>query len=200
METPDLEQVKRKAGEYAGMAADRAKELAEDLGPRAQEALKNQWHQIREQTPDLLYDSVAAAAAANGRRTEANVAYYRDNSTMISRRLIELDEEWDVNRVLQVVLSGGTLAGFWFSMTKSKLWMLLPLVLAGGALHHGLTGYSPAEDLARRLGFRTRDEIEFERRKLLDLDKSFTNDQSLFAKSDRDSSTEFDAMNGPSMG
>ena len=171
MDKPDTESVKEKATHYAGEIAERArekaKEVAADLGPRAQAALKSQWHQLREQSPDLLYPSVEEAIEANQMRTESNLAYYRDNPDGIGRRLVELDEEWDVNRVLQVALSGGTLAGFWFAMTKSKLFLLLPLLLAGGALHHGLTGQSPAEDLIRRLGFRTRDEIDDERYQLL---------------------------------
>jgi hypothetical protein len=179
MDTPDLESVKKQASSVAGEIAEKARhkasELAADLGPRAQETLKAQWQQIRQQSPELLYASVAEAEQANHDRTEANVAYYRDNPEGLGRRLVELDEEWDVNRVLQVVASAGTVAGFWFSMTKSKLWLLVPLVLAGGALHHGLTGRSPAEDLARRLGFRTRNEIESERRRLQELDSADSN-------------------------
>ena len=155
METPDIEQVKQKATETAS---------------RLGEELKEQWHQVREQAPEFLYGSTLEAAAANARRTEANLAYYRENPTLTGRRLSELDQEWDVQRVLQVLSSGLTLTGFWLALTKSRLWTLLPLAMAGGALHHGLTGGSPAEDFVRRLGFRTRDEIEYERRSLYELD------------------------------
>lgn len=118
---------------------------------------------LTESLPDVMYPTVYEAASANRQRTEANIAYFRDNPSELGRRIAELDEEWDVGRVLQVVTSGATIASFWMSLSKTRLFLLVPLVLAGGALHHGLTGQSPALDLARRLGFRTRDEIEAER-------------------------------------
>lgn len=118
---------------------------------------------LSETLPDVMYATVDEAASANRQRTEANVAYFRDNPSELDRRIAELDEEWDVGRVLQVVTSGITLAAFWMSLSKTRLFLLVPLVLAGGAFHHGLTGASPAVDLARRLGFRTRDEIDEER-------------------------------------
>ena len=121
---------------------------------------------LTENLPEVMYETVQDAAHANRQRTEANIAYFRDNPSELDRRIAELDEEWDVTRVLQVVTSGLSLAAFWMSVSKTKLFLLVPLMLAGGALHHGLTGQSPAADLARRLGFRTKDEIEAEREAL----------------------------------
>jgi len=118
---------------------------------------------LTESLPEVMYPTVQEAVDANRQRTEANIAYFRENPSELDRRIVELDEEWDVGRVLQVVTSGAAVASFWMSLTKTRLFLLVPLVLAGGALHHGLTGQSPALDLARRLGFRTRDEIEEER-------------------------------------
>ncbi len=214
MDTPDLtagkqqsktEQIKDKAASLAGEAKAKAaeagtaakqyvREHAPEWKESASATLQEQWQQVREQAPEIMYASVPEAIAANARRTEANVAYYRENPSMIGRRLAEMDDEWDTGRVLQVATSGLTLAGFWFSLTKSKLWTLLPLALAGGALHHGLTGGSPAEDLVRRFGFRTRDEIEYERRRLEQLDHDLGNDTSLIAQ------TQAGGMTSPSMG
>lgn len=120
-------------------------------------------HRLTESLPDVMYPTVEEAADANRQRTEANIAYFRENPSEMDRRILELDEEWDVGRVLQVLASGAAIASFWMSLSRTKLFLLVPLALAGGALHHGLTGESPAVDLARRLGFRTRDEIESER-------------------------------------
>ena len=215
MDTPDLtagepksktDKIKDKAAELAGDAKARASEAGEaaasyvrehapEWRDNAKATLQEQWHQVRQQAPEIMFASVPEAIAANARRTEANVAYYRENPSMIGRRIAELDDEWDTRRVLQVAGSGLTLAGFWFSLTKSKLWTLLPLTLAGGALHHGLTGASPAEDLVRRFGFRTRDEIEYERRRLEQLEHDVGSDTSLIAQTQRDG-----GMTEPSMG
>jgi hypothetical protein len=168
------EKVKAKASEVAHEAADRAREVAADAPEKIKAELLDQWERVRANAPEFLYPSVAEAALANAQRTEANLAYYGENPSMIDRRLTELEDEWDARRVLQVVTSSLTLAGFWLSLTKSRVFTLLPLALAAGTLHHGLTNASPAEDLARRLGFRTRDEIEHERRALLQLQSEQT--------------------------
>jgi len=158
------------ASRYADQAGKYAQKYAGVAGERLKHAAADQWKVLRERAPELLFATPEDAAMANARRTEANLAFYRENPSLIASRLDELDEEWDTRRVLQVATSGLTLGSFWMSMTKSRFWTLLPVALAGGALHHGLTGQSPAEDLVRRLGFRTRDEIEFERRALLKID------------------------------
>lgn len=117
---------------------------------------------IKQYLPDVMYASVDEAARVNRERVGQNVAFYQANPEGLDARLNELSEEWDVDRILQVGMSCASLMGFWFSLTRTRLWLLLPLVAAGGALHHGVTGQSPAADLVRRLGFRTRDEIESE--------------------------------------
>ena len=169
-EPTKTEELKARAQAAASQVADKAGVAAQDAAAKLGAAAKEQFHLLRERAPEVLYTSVAEAAAGNARRTEANLAYFRENPSLISRRLAELDEEWDTRRVLQVATCGLTLGGFVLSMTKSSLWRVLPVALAAGGLHHGLTGQSPAEDLVRRLGFRTRDEIEFERRVLMKID------------------------------
>ncbi|MEL7237359.1 MAG: hypothetical protein AAGK78_00740 [Planctomycetota bacterium] len=163
------DKAKDKARAVGEVAYEKAAEYGKDAAGKLGQQLKEQWKQVRANSPDFMYPSVAAAATANEQRAEANLAYYREHPQEIDRRLRELDDEWDATRVLQVATSGLTIAGFWLSLSKTKLWLLLPLVLAGGALHHGLTGQSPALNLARRLGFRTNQVVEAERRQLMAL-------------------------------
>jgi hypothetical protein len=164
------DELKTKAQAVASQAADKAGEYAGEAAQKLKEAAADQWQVLRAKAPEIIFATPEAAAANNARRTEANLAFYRENPTLIAARLEELDDEWDTRRVLQVATSGLTLGSFWLSLTKNRAWSLLTVALAGGSLHHGLTGQSPAEDLVRRLGFRTRDEIEFERRSLLRID------------------------------
>lgn len=116
----------------------------------------------RPSLPGVLYESVQEAARVNERRLEQNIAFFRDNPEGLEQRLGELGEEWDVDRVIHVAAGAGALAGFGLALTKGRLWLLAPLAIAAGELHYGLTGQSPGADLVRRLGFRTRDEIEAE--------------------------------------
>ena len=124
-------------------------------------------HQLGQYLPEILYPSLDEAARANREKIAQNVSFYKANPRGIQTRLEALDEEWDVDKVLQVVTGGASIASFWFSLTKSRLWSIVPAILGGGALAYGITGQSPAADLVRRFGIRTRDEIEGERMALL---------------------------------
>ena len=133
------------------------------------QAVSQATHSLREHLPEVMYESVEEAERVNRLRIDQNIAFFRANPEGIDGRINELAEEWDVDRVLQVAASAGSLLGFWFCLTKSRLWLVLPLVLSAGALHHSVTGRSPAADVVRRLGFRTRDEIESEMLALIGL-------------------------------
>src|SRR5688572_32592560 len=117
---------------------------------------------LTERLPDVLYSSVEEAERVNRLRIDQNVAFFQANPAGIEARNNELSEEWDVDRVLHVAAAAGSLAGLWFGLTGSRLWLVVPLALSAGALHHSLTEASPAVDIVRRLGFRTREEIEAE--------------------------------------
>jgi hypothetical protein len=77
-------------------------------------------------------------------------------------RLEELDREWDIERVLIVNASTlatiGVLAGF-----RRRIALLLPLAVGSFLLQHGLQGWCPPLSAFRRLGVRTRREIDLER-------------------------------------
>lgn len=81
---------------------------------------------------------------------------------MILRRLVELDYEWDIDRALMLnfAIAGGMT--FLAGVKKNPKWLyffgaqMLLLAL------HALKGWCPPASLFRRMGFRTRHEIEFE--------------------------------------
>jgi hypothetical protein len=82
---------------------------------------------------------------------------------LIARRLRELDAEWDIERALEanaatLALSGASLAFF-----QDRRWGLVPMVVGGFLLQHALQGWCPPLPVLRRLGFRTRAEIDRER-------------------------------------
>ena len=118
--------------------------------------------QMAESMPSLLYDTVEDAAAAHRRRVAQNVAFFRDNPEGIDARLDELRQEWDADRALYLASAGLSGAGLWLGLTGSRLWLVLPLAMSVAQLAHGATGQGPALDFVRRLGFRTREEIDAE--------------------------------------
>ena len=88
--------------------------------------------------------------------------YYNDPSK-IDKRLCELDSEWDIERVFQLNAAVFSLMGLWRGLTRHRLWLILPLAAASFLASHTIEGWCPPVTLLRRLGFRTRQEIEKER-------------------------------------
>ena len=94
--------------------------------------------------------------------TECSIRHYAARPDEIPDRLRELDEEWDVERVLEANASALALGGILLSVLKKKTLFLSAAVLA--FLHqHAVHGWCPPLPIIRRMGVRTRTEIEYER-------------------------------------
>ena len=81
----------------------------------------------------------------------------------IERRLMELDNEWDIERYLETMAPTFTLLGLTLGLTRNRAWFILPLMVQGFFLQHALQGWCPPIPVLRRLGIRTCDEIAEER-------------------------------------
>jgi hypothetical protein len=81
----------------------------------------------------------------------------------INRRLAELDSEWDLDRVLLTNASTLSLIGITLAATHSKKWAILPGIVFPFLFQHGVQGWCPPLPILRRIGIRTRQEIERER-------------------------------------
>ncbi|MEW6168359.1 MAG: hypothetical protein AB1651_11765 [Pseudomonadota bacterium] len=86
----------------------------------------------------------------------------------VQRRLDELDREWDIERVLETMAPALILKGLAMSMLHDRRWLVLSGAVAGFLLQHAVQGWCPPIPLLRRLGVRTRGEIERERYALLE--------------------------------
>ncbi|MBL9093570.1 MAG: hypothetical protein JNL96_20300 [Planctomycetaceae bacterium] len=110
------------------------------------------------------------------RKTENNIAYYAAGGTVaISRRLAELDEEWDIERMLETNAATATLVGMTLGVTVNKKWFALPVLVAAFLLQHAVQGWCPPLPVLRRMGFRTANEIDYERYALKALRGDFRN-------------------------
>ena len=109
------------------------------------------------------------------RRTEMSIAYHEAHPDQIGRRLRQLDEEWDVERVVEANSSVLTILGLLLGITRGRKWLLLSLAVQGFFLQHALQGWCPPIPLLRRLGVRTQYEIEQERYALKALRGDFKN-------------------------
>ncbi len=89
--------------------------------------------------------------------------YEQRSSAEITRRIDELDREWDVERLLEANASTLALTGIALGVLHDRRWFILPGVVASFLLQHALQGWCPPLPLFRRLGVRTRREIDREK-------------------------------------
>jgi hypothetical protein len=98
------------------------------------------------------------------KKIEENVRYYSGQPReTLARRIRELDEEWDIERFLEGMASSLSLTGIMLGVTVNRRWFLLPTVVLPFLLLHAIQGWCPPVPLLRRLGVRTRAEIDRER-------------------------------------
>lgn len=98
--------------------------------------------------------------------TEIRVQRLAGRPAEITHRLRELDEEWDIERVLEANAATLALTGVVLGLVADKKWLALPAIVAAFLLQHAVQGWCPPLPILRRLGFRTPHEIEAERHAL----------------------------------
>lgn len=81
----------------------------------------------------------------------------------ITVRLNELEEEWDIERYLQTNASAFALSGLLLGVTRSRKWLAVPGIVLPFLMQHAVQGWCPPIALFRRLGIRTRQEIDQEK-------------------------------------
>lgn len=98
------------------------------------------------------------------RELEQRLRFYavQDKQT-ITERLAQLDREWDIERTLQANAASIVLVSLLLGVTSSRKWFVLPAIVSGFLLRHAIQGWCPPVPVLRRLGVRTRLEIERER-------------------------------------
>lgn len=110
---------------------------------------------VNDNTPDHVNRNILL-------QTECSIRHYARNPDRIDARLSELDEEWDIERVLEANASAIALGGILLSVFQKRFLFLSATVLT--FLHwHALEGWCPPLPILRRMGVRTRTEIEYER-------------------------------------
>jgi hypothetical protein len=122
-----------------------------------------------EETTEKIYDRVRRHSSAEANRlidreTEGRVQRVATGGRgAIDERLAELDREWDIERVLQANASTLSLVGVSLAATKRKKWAILPGIVFSFFMQHAVQGWCPPIPIFRKLGVRTRQEIERER-------------------------------------
>lgn len=89
--------------------------------------------------------------------------YAAQSEGAITRRIDELDREWDIERWLETNASFFAFVGLALGTTVNRRWLALSGGVLGFLFLHGTQGWCPPLPVLRRLGMRTRAEIDRER-------------------------------------
>jgi hypothetical protein len=81
----------------------------------------------------------------------------------ISQRILQLEREWDIERVLETNASALALTGLMLGLVKSRKYLLVSATVLSFLLLHGIQGWCPPVPLLRKAGVRTRSEIDREK-------------------------------------
>lgn len=108
---------------------------------------------------------------------ERVVSFANKSPRQISQRIAELEQEWDIERWLECNASALAFTGVALGFLGKKKWLLLPAVVLPFLFMHATHGWCPPLPALRRLGVRTRREIDAERYALRLLRGDFDNQQ-----------------------
>jgi hypothetical protein len=94
---------------------------------------------------------------------ERRLVFFAEHPEAIEQRLSELDQEWDIERLIENEAPIVTITGLFIGMAYGRKGLRLPLFAQGMLFVHALQGWYPLLPLFRRMGFRTPKEIATER-------------------------------------
>jgi hypothetical protein len=112
---------------------------------------------VRANTPPEINQAIDTEIAATVRFYAGKTDYE------ITKRIKELDLEWDIERYLEANAAIFTFIGAALGLKKNQNWFVLPLIVSIFLLQHAVQGWCPPLSIFRRLGIRTRREIEVEK-------------------------------------
>jgi hypothetical protein len=121
------------------------------------------------------------------RRAEDRVRGYANASQVdITRRIEELEYEWSIERVIETEAPVMGLTGLALGVGVNRKFLALPAFVASMVLLHAVQGWYPLLPVFRRMGFRSRQEIDREKFALKTLRGDFGNS---FAETNGDDET-----------
>ncbi len=122
---------------------------------------------VRANTPSEINRAIDMEIAAMVRFYASKTDYE------ISKRIEELDREWDIGRLIELRAATASLIGMAFGLKGSRKWFILPLITSTFLLQYAIQGWCPPVSILRRFGIRTRQEIDVEKYALMTLRGDF---------------------------
>ena len=128
-------------------------------------------------------DRVQAHTATNVNREIEREAARRlvraagQSPSVLTRRINELEDEWDIERWLEMNASALAFTGVVLGILVNKKFFAIPCIVLPFLFQHALQGWCPPIPMFRRRGVRTRREIDAEKFALKALRGDFSNVQ-----------------------
>jgi len=116
-----------------------------------------QQDRVREHSPEKFNERIDRATQRRVLRAGG------ESKPVLSRRLEELDQEWDMERVLEANASALALGGLLLGLLVNKKFFLIPCFVLPFLLQHAIQGWCPPVPMFRSRGIRTRKEIDTEK-------------------------------------
>ena len=117
---------------------------------------ENEPDRVRRHTDPVVLDRI-------DEKIERNIRFYATQAPhALGNRITELENEWDLERVLEANAATLAFSGAVLGLVSSKKWFLLTCGVMGFLFQHTVSGWCPPVPVLRRLGFRTRSEIDRE--------------------------------------
>ena len=112
---------------------------------------------VRANTSPIINEAIDREIAATV-RFYAGKTHYE-----ISKRIEELDNEWDIGRHVETRAAVISMIGLVLGLNRGKKWFILPLIATTFLLQYAVKGWAPPIPILRRFGIRTKQEIDVER-------------------------------------
>jgi hypothetical protein len=116
-----------------------------------------QQDRVREHSPEKFNQRIDRATQRRVLRAGG------ESKPALSRRLHELDREWDMERVLETNASALALGGLLLGLFVNRKFLAIPCFVLPFLLQHATQGWCPPVPLLRSRGVRTRKEIDSEK-------------------------------------
>src|SRR3954465_4074668 len=112
---------------------------------------------VRQHSPDKINERIDRATQRRILRAGG------ESKAALSRRLEQLDHEWDMERVLETNASALALGGVLLGLLVNKKFFIIPCFVLPFLLQHAIQGWCPPVPMFRSRGVRTRKEIDTEK-------------------------------------
>jgi len=97
------------------------------------------------------------------------------SESRLSKRIDELDQEWDIERFLEMNASALAFSGVMLGLFVNRKFFAIPCLVLPFLFQHAVQGWCPPIPLLRRWGIRTAREIHHEKYALKALRGDFSN-------------------------